>query len=481
MRRLPLTLAIAAVLLAVPAPGSAASPPPSVKVLGEPTQLTQAASGVDKCGRPDDESLTANEFPSITQAPDGLVATWFSNYGSPEFSNPAALVGPSGQVQPLDTSAFLDCTEGDDGRFLLLPTVETDSAGRTYLASVIFEPVVPAVGVGFGLATTQRLQVAVRDPGSDTFSPPVTVSTVNFVRTVDVAADPSTPGRVWIIWADPIGPIGTEFVALRLRISRTDDGGATWSTPTTIATGVTAVEAPFAPKMVVFDEDRLVVAFTGRRDRAAGPASQLDVLAYRSDDAGATWSGPVRVLRVSGDQPRDQSTGESLRNFPPPVALAAAEDGTLHLAVDEYSVDGGAALLTARSADGGATWVPGPDLVRTELEGGFFTLDLAAGPDGELVAGWVAFDDTPERLEQQSFVAVTTSEQLAAGGRWSEPVAVGPATDRRAARTAPSIVEGIELTRTPTGFAVAYPITAPDAAGQDYQLLLSRLSIRPVH
>ena len=70
-----------------------------------------------------------------------------------------------------------------------------------------------------------------------------------------------------------------------------------------------------------------------------------DVLAWRSIDGGASWSGPRRVNGVEG------SAREGLH------ALAAGPDGSLFCAWVDLR-DGRAEVYGARSADGGASWEP---------------------------------------------------------------------------------------------------------------------------
>lgn len=462
------------------APATAAPGPLRVVVQGDPVQVTSARVGEDRCGRPAPTALAAASSASVTETADGLVVGAFREHVDGGLSAAASLVRKDGQVRPLAQPGSLPCEQAEDGAVVWLPSVEADRTGRTYLASVLEVPQV--AGAPF-TPFTRTLRVATRDPGQSGFSAPVTVTPVGgFTITVELTVDPFVDRRVWLSWSEPIN---NNITGQQLRVSRSDDGGATWSTPVTVFRGLSAVESPFVPKLAVLGKDRLAIATTGgalgaviNQPAPAAPSRPMDVLVFTSSDAGRSWSGPVRALRVSGDRPDDQTDGEQLR-FIPAVALAATDDGHLHLAADEYRAGAGAALLTARSTDGGLTWQAGPDLARTTADGGFFAFDLAGRRGGVLAAAWTRADDTSAALATQTFAAVTTSRDLAAGRGWSAPVAVGPVTDRRAARTSSFFLETTELAVTRKGFAVAHPTTVADrGSGPDLQVLVTRIAVR---
>ena len=187
-----------------------------------------------------------------------------------------------------------------------------------------------------------------------TWSQPVKISTVEgtgFTTSPAVAPD----GTAYVAFARfNASPLHDDYL-----ITRSSDGGATWSTPVIIVDYAIGDVFPTS----VLGEPTLTGAqyrvFTSTsRQLAAGPggslsfvffdnrngsvaASNTDVFLTRSFDSGQTWTPPVNITAAAGDQ------------FWPDVALAP--DGTLNVAYYDDGYDGSEIRLgvtLARSTDG---------------------------------------------------------------------------------------------------------------------------------
>jgi len=125
------------------------------------------------------------------------------------------------------------------------------------------------------------------DPAGDTFGPPVTVTPdlvppvriiVNLAPAPSFAADPRRNGRLYAVWDAGRGD-GRD-----VNLSRSDDAGATWSTPATVAA---RLRGQFLPTVSVSPAGRVDVAFY---DRSADPEDHLaSVTLASSDDGGRTF------------------------------------------------------------------------------------------------------------------------------------------------------------------------------------------------
>jgi hypothetical protein len=119
-----------------------------------------------------------------------------------------------------------------------------------------------------------------------------------------------------------------------------EDGGKTWKEPVKVGeAGVLALGMRRGPRVAATDKAVVVTAVGGKE----GKGRDEDLLAWRSEDGGKTWKGPVALNSVPA------SAREGLHH------TVAAPDGTfytvwLDLRARKTQVYG------ASSKDGGATW-----------------------------------------------------------------------------------------------------------------------------
>jgi hypothetical protein len=154
---------------------------------------------------------------------------------------------------------------------------------------------------------------------------------------LDLAAGPD--GTLYAAWTEYEGP---------LRLSRSGDGGATFSKPVRVAGGGSANPAR-GPTLAVADDNTVYLAWT------VGENASADIHVARSRDGGRTFSEPVPVAVTKGysDAPK----------------IAVDRAGTLHVAYaesaagpfDRYDVhytrsrDGGRTFDTPRAVSRGVT------------------------------------------------------------------------------------------------------------------------------
>lgn len=142
-----------------------------------------------------------------------------------------------------------------------------------------------------------------------------------------VAAD----GRVWLVYGQ-----GKDIFT-----AHSDDGGKTFSEATKVAT---------APNLRL--GMRRGPRIAARGDVVIVTAAADELVAYRSSDAGRTWSGPVPI----NDAPK--SASEGLHD------LALAPNGELFVTWLDLR-NGAMELWGATSSDGGKTWTKNEQIYRS--------------------------------------------------------------------------------------------------------------------
>lgn len=137
---------------------------------------------------------------------------------------------------------------------------------------------------------------------------------------------------------------GTIYVAYgvgnTLKVVKSADQGESFSAPATVGeVGALSLGMRRGPRIAATGKSVVVTAVGG----AIGKGKDGDVLAWRSTDSGATWSGPSRVNSVVG------SAREGLH------AMAAGPDGRMFCAwldLRNHRTE----IYGAASKDGGKTW-----------------------------------------------------------------------------------------------------------------------------
>lgn len=219
--------------------------------------------------------------------------------------------------------------------------------------SVASSPFVGRVYVAWSIAG--RAVIAYSTDQARSWSAPVDLGGDGFSIGVVLAIEPQ--GRVHALWRQSGGSVSGTV----LRTTRSNDGGATWSAPQTVAevrsAGVAGVRTGDGLPTIAFGAGRLHVAWQDGRFAA----DETVHLAYvRSTDGGTSWSVPKRVsggtLAAANFLPALSTDGEGRVAL---LYLSLRHDPARRDLADLYarlSLDGGVRFgreqrLTSRSFD----------------------------------------------------------------------------------------------------------------------------------
>jgi len=289
-----------------------------------------------------------------------------------------------------------------------------------------------------------------------------------------ITADPIRPGNAYVVWweRDPLMP----FVGSTHQFARTTDGGATWSTPTTVDAAPDGALDQSA-EIHVLPNGSLLATFA--RIQIEGTAAVQQLLASRSDDQGQTWSEPVEVVSQPIQPYLDPETGDQLPNQDLTFHSAAiAPDGTVYVAWDRASSPTTGEIDIVKSSDGGVTW-SGP----TTLPGvSAFAFQPAIAVDARGTVG-VTWYDTRNDLPGDA--PLTTDVWFAhsrdGGTSWRELHLAGPFDFRTAPRPTGfgrlGEYQGLAGLRT-RGFAAAFTQAAPQAQDGPTDIFFARIGPR---
>jgi hypothetical protein len=285
------------------------------------------------------------------------------------------------------------------------PVVALGTGDRAYYANLGLD-----FGKGPSFPSSSAILVSRSADGGHTWLPPVVVargSGNHFLDKEWLAANEST-GALYVAWTDSrLGGRATQ----RILLSRSKDGGATWSRPLRLSGSDRSAAAPIVLAGPGGEATVAYLHFSG--------ADRTTLRVVRSSDGGVTWSGPVRVASYRGG---------SVLGIRADAGLAGAVrpgTGRLELA---WQADGRgfdtSDLFTSRSLNGGRTWSR-PRRLKAG-SGPQFTPSLAA-KDG--VVHLLFYEGTGGNNPQRFRVAYALSRN--GGGRFGRPKPVSPAFSPR--------------------------------------------------
>jgi hypothetical protein len=197
-----------------------------------------------------------------------------------------------------------------------------------------------------------------------------------------VTADPLRRGRAYEVWDVRTGPEEDTGSAW---FSRSSDGGRTWSPPRLLYDPGMEEVAPFSNVIAVLPH-RVLLDVMQVTNSAANIS---DVMAARSVDGGRTWSRPTLIAHASGNTPSDPDAGTVFLGPPASPLVTVGPDGVPSVAWTDIASPHSSRVLASRSRDGGRSW--SRPVTVSQVRGQAIQASVAAAGDGTLGITW--YDD----------------------------------------------------------------------------------------
>ena len=302
--------------------------------------------------------------------------------------------------------------------------------------------------------------------GGRTWSVPATLirdGTAAFNDKESITADPLAPGYAYATW-DRLEANGHGPAYL----ARTTDGGASWEP-------ARAIYDPGGENQTL--NNQIVVATGGAQASAlyaffteftvgANDSVTTRLAFVRSNDRGATWSGAAPVadmLAVGGYDPQNPAQG--IRDGASLASVASGGNGVLVAAWQDSRFSNGVrdGVAFARSVDGGSTW-SAPAQINAVPGTQALMPAVSVRDDGTIGVLYYDFrNDTGDASTLLCDVWLATSVN---GGDWSERHVAGPFDMRRAPVTPGGLFVGdYQALAVASGkFMAFFAQAAPDAA-----------------
>jgi hypothetical protein len=167
-----------------------------------------------------------------------------------------------------------------------------------------------------------------------------------------ITADPTNANFVYATWDRPVGsedgPGPTWF-------ARTANAGASWEAAREIYSPG-GNNSTLNNQIVVLPDGTLVLFFS--EFDVIGNATNVFLRVIRSQDKGANWSAPITIAQSQSRGARVPESGAALRDGANIGSIAAGRNGQLVVAWQDARFSGGLrdSIAFSRSADGGLTW-----------------------------------------------------------------------------------------------------------------------------
>jgi hypothetical protein len=189
--------------------------------------------------------------------------------------------------------------------------------------------------------------------GGRTWSGPVTVirdGPAAFNDKSAITADATDARYVYATWDRLEGNRGPSYM------SRTTDGGATWEPPRAIF-DPGAGNQTINNQIVVLPDGTLINFFSRLTDKGNG-TFDVSLAILRSPDKGMTWSPPIIIVQAFALGVKDPENGTDVRDSATLGSIAVSRQGMLVAVWQDSRFSAGTrdGIALSRSTDGGVTW-----------------------------------------------------------------------------------------------------------------------------
>lgn len=218
---------------------------------------------------------------------------------------------------------------------------------------VAWQSALSVSGTNFTSGSRSAITVSRSDDGGRTWSTPqplIADGEQFFNDKEAIAADPTDARYVYVAW-DRLrrGGGGPAYFA------RTADGGATWEEARNVFDPGNAAQT--LNNIPIVAADGALLLFFTRIDVVAGrnvPTLQL----MRSANKGMTWGAPTQIAALQSVGTRDPENGTTVRDAALLGSIAAGPNRQLAVVWQDARFSGGArdGIALSRSMDGGLTW-----------------------------------------------------------------------------------------------------------------------------
>ncbi len=362
------------------------TPPPFTSVpqvrVSQPSSFTAGCDGVASTGTLYPDTAAEPYLAVNPTSPSHLIAAWQQNRWSDGGAQGLNLAYSfdSGQTWVLSSAAFSRCTGG------------TSANGGDYARAtdvwisfspggVVYTLSLSFTGGTFAAGSTSAMLVSRSLDGGSTWTAPTTLIQDGpqfFNDKGSMTADPTDSNYVYAVWDRLTGQsAGPSYFAV------TADGGATWQAARSIY-DPGASNQTIGNLIVVLPNPGSVVidVFT-----ELGPAGAA-VKAIRSSDHGTSWSAPVTISTlqaVGTSDPRPPHT--PVRDGSDLVSASVGPGGIVYVAWQDSRFSTGVrdGIAMTKSTDGGMTW-SAPAQVNADHNAQAFTPTISVRADGVIGA-----------------------------------------------------------------------------------------------
>jgi len=258
----------------------------TAKVLGKPANTPVNEGAVDS------GDISAHNSPVLVRNPrDGSNLALADRIDTPRFSCSLHLSGNGGASW---TQRPVPAPQGE--RLCYAPDLAFSADGTLYMSFVTLRGRANAPNAAWLATSTDK---------GKTFSRPTKVLRRKLPFQVRLAADPREPNRLYMTWlqASEVGLYRFPEPGNPINVTRSDDGGATWSAPTQVSSSERS--RVVAPSPVVGPKGELHVLYLDLRDDV------LDYAGAHRGRGGPPYPGPWQLV-LAGSSDRGRTFEESV-------------------------------------------------------------------------------------------------------------------------------------------------------------------------